>query len=142
MSPSDESAPQFSRDGRFLAYVSDESGRSEVYVQPYPGPGEKWPISTSGGTDPVWAPDGRQLYYRLGTQIMAVAIENGTVFRAAPPRRLFEGAFEFSELHRNFDVSPDGASFLAIRSQSPEPPAEFRLIFNWLQELREKGQPR
>jgi serine/threonine-protein kinase len=142
MSPSDESAPVFSRDGRFLAYVSDESGRSEVYVQPYPGPGEKWPVSTDGGTDPVWAPDGRQLYYRAGSRIMAAAIQVAPVFVAGAPRPLFDGAFEFSERDRNFDLSPDGTKFLAIRSQSAEPAPEFRLIFNWLLELREKGQPR
>jgi Tol biopolymer transport system component len=142
MSPSDESAPVFSRDGRFLAYVSDESGRSEVYVQPYPGPGEKWPVSTDGGTDPVWAPDGGQLYYRAGSQIMAVTIKTARAFVAGKPQRLFDDAFEFSELHRNFDLSPDGTKFLAIRSQGAEPAAEFRVIFNWLLELREKGQPR
>ena len=142
MSPSDESAPVFSRDGHFLAYVSDESGRSEVYVQPYPGPGEKWPVSTDGGTDPVWAPDGGRLYYRAGSQIMAVTIQAAPAFVAGKPQRLFDGAFEFSELHRNFDLSPDGTKFLAIRSQGAEPAAEFRVIFNWLLELREKGQPR
>jgi serine/threonine-protein kinase len=141
MSPSDESAPVFSRDGRFLAYVSDESGRSEVYVQPYPGPGEKWPVSIAGGTDPVWAPDGLQLYYRIGSRIMVAAIQTAP-FAATTPKLLFDGAFDFSELDRNFDLSPDGTKFLAIRSESAEPPPEFRLIFNWLQELREKGHPR
>ena len=142
MSPSDESAPVFSRDGHFLAYVSDESGRSEVYVQPYPGPGEKWPVSTDGGTDPVWAPDGRQLYYRVGSHIMVASIQVAPAFATGTPQLLFDGAFEFSELDRNFDLSPDGTKFLAIRSQTAEPPPEFRLIFNWLQEIHEKGQPR
>jgi Tol biopolymer transport system component len=142
MSPSDESAPVFSRDGHFLAYVSDESGQSEVYVQPYPGPGEKWPVSTGGGTDPVWAPDGRQLYYRLGSHIMVATIQVAPAFAAGTPKLLFDSTFEFSERDRNFDLSPDGTKFLAIRSQSAESPPEFRLIFNWLQELHEKGQPR
>ena len=71
-----------------------------------------------------------------------VAAIQAAPFSAATPKLLFDGAFDFSELDRNFDLSPDGTKFLAIRSESAEPPPEFRLIFNWLQELREKGQPR
>ena len=73
---------------------------------------------------------------------MAVTIQVAPAFAAGTPQRLFDGAFEFSELYRNFDLSPDGMRFLAVRSQGAEAPAEFRLIFNWLLELREKGQPR
>ena len=62
--PFNETAPRFSPDGRWLAYISDESGRFEIYVQPYPGPGGKWQISTEGGTEPVWNPNGRELFYR------------------------------------------------------------------------------
>jgi Tol biopolymer transport system component/predicted Ser/Thr protein kinase len=64
--PFTEGAPRFSPDGRWLAYVSDESGRFEIYVQPYPGPGGKWQISTEGGTEPMWNPNGRELFYRSG----------------------------------------------------------------------------
>ena len=67
-----ESAPQFSPDGRWLVYTSNESGRTEVYVQPYPGPGGKWQISTEGGTEPVWNRNGRELFYRTGDKMMAV----------------------------------------------------------------------
>ena len=62
MSPFDESSPTFSPDGRFLAYVSDENGSNEVYVQSYPGPGSRWLISADGGDDPVWSPNGRELF--------------------------------------------------------------------------------
>jgi hypothetical protein len=90
----------------------------------------------------VWAPDGRQLYYRLGSHIMVATIQVAPAFAAGTPKLLFDSTFELSERDRNFDLSPDGTKFLAIRSQSAESPPEFRLIFNWLQELHGKGQPR
>ena len=80
--PFNESAPRFSPDGRWLAYISDESGRYEIYVQPYPGPGGKWQISTEGGTEPVWNPNGRELFYRSGDKMMAVDITTQPGFAA------------------------------------------------------------
>ena len=91
--PFNESAPRFSPDGRWLAYVSDESGRYEIYVQPYPGPGGKWQISTEGGTEPVWNPNGRELFYRSGDKMMAVDIATQPGFAAGKPRMLFEGPY-------------------------------------------------
>ena len=88
--PFNNKSPMFSPDGRFLAYVSDESGRDEVYVAPFPGPGEKYPISTGGGRAPVWSRDGRELFYRNGREIMAVAIELKPTFESGRPVRLFE----------------------------------------------------
>ena len=83
-----ESVPRFSPSGRWLAYVSDESGRPEIYVQPYPGPGGKWQISTEGGTEPVWNPNGRELFYRSGDKMMAVDIATQPSFAAGKPRVL------------------------------------------------------
>ena len=84
-----ESAPAFSPDGRWVAYVSDESGRQEIYVQPYPGPGGKSLISTDGGTEPLWNPNGRELFYRNGNKFMAVEIATRPVFAAGKPEELF-----------------------------------------------------
>jgi hypothetical protein len=88
-------------------------------------------ISTDGGTDPVWAPDGRTLFYRIGTRIMAAAITPAPRFAAGKPRLLFDGAFETSDLDRNFDISPDGTRFLMIRSEATPSLPQFRVVFNW-----------
>ena len=111
-----ESVPRFSPDGRWLAYISNESGRFEIYVQPYPGPGGKWQISTDGGTEPVWNPNGRELFYRSGDKMMAVDIATQPSFVAGKPRMLFEGPYVPTPLTiPNYDVSPDGQRFLMLK---------------------------
>ena len=105
-------------------------------------PGPRVLISTEGGSDPVWAPDGRELFYRLGSHMMSVPVQFTPAFAAGTPRLLFDGAFETSELGRNFDVSADGQRFLVIRSENAEPPPEFHFVFNWAGELDESGQRR
>ena len=91
LSPFAESVPRFSPDGHWLAYISNESGRFEVYVQPYPGPGGKWQISTEGGTEPVWNRNGRELFYRSGDKMMSVNIATVPGFTAGKPHMLFQG---------------------------------------------------
>jgi serine/threonine-protein kinase len=131
----DEWGPAFSPDGRWLAYVSDESGESEVYVQPYPGPGGKWPVSAGGGTEPVWSPDGRELFYRQGVQLMAVAVPEGTEFRPSKPRPLFQSRYEVIEGARDYDVSADGRSFVMVRSENLARPDQFYVVLHWVQDL-------
>ena len=84
-----------SPDGRFLAYQSNESGRQEIYVQAFPGPGGKWQISTSGGREPQWRADGKELYYRAFDQkVMAVDIQTGSDVTASTPQRSFPGSLQ------------------------------------------------
>ena len=139
--PFNERSPRFSPDGRWLAYVSDESGRDEVYVQPYPGPGLKATVSTAttGGTEPVWSPDGRELFYRTldANDLMTVEIEYQPNFMAGTPVRLFAGPYRrWDPLvgAPNYDVAPDGERFLMLM------PAELSttvsVVLNWVEELK------
>ncbi len=132
----DEHAATFSPDGRWLAYVSDESGRSDVYIQPYPGPGGKWLVSTTGGgRDPVWSADGREIFYREGDKMMAVGVQTQPTFSLGRPRALFEGRYAEAEVGRNYDVSPDGRHFVMIRSDEAEPPVHLHVVLNWFEDL-------
>jgi eukaryotic-like serine/threonine-protein kinase len=136
-----ESAPRFSPDGRWLAYISDESGRFEIYVQPYPGPGGKWQISTEGGREPAWNPNGRELFYRSGDKMMAVDIITQPGFAAGKPRVLFEGPYLPTPLTTpNYDVSPDGQRFLMLKpvEQAQAAPTQINVVLNWFEELKQK----
>jgi len=127
--------PRFSPDGHWLAYVSNESGREEVYVQPFPGPGGKQPISSEGGNDPVWSPAGGELFYRRGRQMMAVPVETEPSFRAATPRVLFEGPYYSVPGSANYDVSPDGQRFVMVRSNETTS-TQINVVLNWFEELK------
>ena len=140
----DEAVPRFSPDGRWLAYSSFESGRSEIYVQPYPGPGGKWQISTEGGTEPAWNPNGRELFYRSGDKMMAVDITSKPGFAAGTPRNLFEGRYETAIVPiDNYDVSPDGQRFLMLKpiEQTRAAPTQINIVLNWFEELKQKVPP-
>jgi eukaryotic-like serine/threonine-protein kinase len=139
--PSNETAPRFSPDGRWIAYASDESGRYEIYVRPYPGPGGKWQISTEGGTEPVWNPRGRELFYRARNKMMAVDVTPQPTFSAGKPRMLFEGPYVPSpRSFQDYDVSPDGQRFLMLKSSEQEKsaPAQINVVLNWFEELKQK----
>jgi serine/threonine protein kinase/Tol biopolymer transport system component len=139
--PFNEGAALFSPDGRWLAYISDEDGSYEIYVRPYPGPGGKWQISTEGGTEPVWNPDGRELFYRSGDKMMAVDIATQPGFAAGKPRMLFEGQYQSTPTTRpNYDVSHDGQRFLMLKSTGQEKaaPTQINVVLNWFEELKQK----
>ncbi len=108
--------PALSPDGRWLAYVSDETGRPEVYVQAFPNPGARYPISANRGREPVWSRDGRQLFYRGGGRLMTVTVTAGDSFTASVPSPLFEDRFlsTMGDTHTNYDVARDGARFLMV----------------------------
>ena len=114
-----ERGVRLSPEGNWLAYVSNESGRDEVYVESFPEPGTRWTVSTAGGTEPVWAPDGTELFYREGGRMMSVAVSSGDDLAPSLPRLLFEGPYEQEIVgNANFDVARDGR-FLMIRRQQP-----------------------
>jgi serine/threonine protein kinase len=139
--PSNEVQPRFSPDGRWIAYASNESGRYETYVQPYPGPGGKWQISTDGGAEPVWNPTGRELFYRSGDKMMAVDIVTQPGFSAGKPRMLFEGSYEVSAASTpSYDVSTDGQRFLMLKpvEQTQAAPTQINVVLNWFEELKQK----
>jgi Tol biopolymer transport system component len=138
---SNESAPQFSPDGHWLAYTSDESGRKEIYVQPYPGPGGKWQISTEGGVEPLWNRNGRELFYRNGKKMMAVEISTKASFSTGAPKTLFEGEYVLLPTIStpNYDVSPDGQRFLMLKpAEEAQVPTQINVVLNWFEELKQK----
>ncbi|HEX9597672.1 MAG TPA: hypothetical protein VF982_12385, partial [Anaerolineales bacterium] len=109
----------------------------EVYVQPFPGPGRRWQISTEGGTAPIWARSGRELFYRNGEQLMAVDITSQPSFSAARPRLLFEGQYRI--FRTDYDVSPDGQRFLMLDPiERPQPATQINVVLNWFEELKQK----
>jgi Tol biopolymer transport system component len=134
-----EGGAAFSPDGHWLAYESDETGQEEIYVRPFPGPGGKWQISTGGGTQPMWAWNGQELFYRSGDKFMSASIEAMPAFVAAKPRLLFEGQFEkgSNPFFANYDVARDGQRFLMIKQSEQEIlPTEFSVEFHWGDKLR------
>src|SRR6266540_1230343 len=103
--------PTVRRSCRRTAYASEESGRREIYVQAYPGPGGRWQISSDGGNEPLWSANGHDLFYRSGDRMMDVDISTEGEFVAGKPRPLFEGSYALAGggyVRANYDVSPDG----------------------------------
>ena len=139
-SPSYETAPRFSPDGHWIAYDSRESGRDEIFVRPYPGPGGKWQISTEGGTEPVWNPKGRELFYRSGNKMMAVDVTTQSTFSAGKPKMLFEGPYvPTPRSFPDYDVSPDGQRFLMLKAdEQAQAPTQINVVLNWFEELKQK----
>jgi Tol biopolymer transport system component len=138
--PSIETAPRFSPDGHFIAYTSDESGRLEIYVRPYPGPGGKWQVSTDGGGEPVWNPKGRELFYRVGNKMMAVDVSTEGTFSAGKPKVLFEGAYvPTPRSFPDYDVSPDGQRFLMLKATEQAAPTQINVVLNWFEELKQEA---
>jgi serine/threonine protein kinase/Tol biopolymer transport system component len=140
-----EGSPRFSPDGRWISYSSDESGQSEIYVQEYPGPGPKIQVSTDGGTDAVWKPNGGELYYRTGDRMMVVSVETKPTFRPGRPRMLWEGRYNHGQNSMcgppgpgssNYDVTADGGRFLMVKEgERDAPPTEIRVVPKWAEEV-------
>jgi Tol biopolymer transport system component len=135
--PFDDYAGQWSPDKRWLAYNSEESGRSEVYVRDMSSNGGRWQISTSGGEEPKWSADGRELYYRNESQLMAVAIDTRTTFTPRTPTLLFEGVYNLrSDTGISYAVAPKGDRFLMVRLSEKNAVSALTVVTNWFDELR------
>ena len=125
----------FSPDGSLLAYVSDESGENEIYVRSYPE-GRRWQVSVGGGTEPVWSPDGLELFYRDREWISSSRIETEPSFAASKPRLLFETPYAPGEsAYPNFDVTSDGR-FIMIQSNLESATTSLRVVMHWFEDLR------
>ncbi len=143
-SRADERYPEFSPDGRWMAYVSMESGREEVYVRPFPGPGGKWQISHQGGREPLWARDGKQLFYRSWEEgdwplVWAVDVRTDGGLSPSRPRLLFRApGLGVGSPIRAWDLSLDGRRFLMVRleERKSHPATEMILVQNWFEELK------
>lgn len=141
-SPYNEITPIFSPDGRWIAYATDESGREEVYVRPYPGPGNIIPISTDGGMAPVWSPEGKVLYYvdtsSSKMKMMAVSFITEPEIHISKPELLFEGKyFGASPWGRNYDIAPDGTRFIMVTDEGQKvKTTQINIILNWSEGLK------
>ena len=150
--PNDERFPELSRDGKWLAYISGDTGGPELYVQPYPGPGRRVPITSGGALDPAWSKTGNELFYRVGTQMMAVpfAVSAGT-FVPGKPVLLFThfSLGSGTTVRATYDVTADGRFLLnqpkadaaAERDLKIFPPS-LRFMLNWTDEVRRLLAPR
>ncbi len=143
----EETAPALSPDGRWLAYQSDESGRWEIFVRPFPSTDDgKWQISADGGVTPLWAHSGRELFYLTPeNEMVSVAVDAGSRFTVGDSEVLFELSEDYvpsyGGLLAAFDISPDDQRFVMMRTvDDPLPPPQLVMVDNWFEELREKAK--
>jgi len=141
--PFDELNGEISPDGRWLAYQSTESGQDEIYVRPFPNVNDgRWDVSSGGGTRPLWARNGQELFYIDRGTLMAVPVQtSGATFRWGNPVRVFdERPYAAPVIDRNYDVSPDGRRFLMLKENAAgranAAAASMVVVLNWVEELK------
>jgi serine/threonine protein kinase/Tol biopolymer transport system component len=150
--PFSERGAIFSPDGRWVAYVSDKSGQNDVYVRPFPGPGSEITISVSGGQEPVWAPSGREIFYRHDAKLMSVPVQpSAASLQVGTPKALFDDPFRLDTGGAlggmaNYDVSPDGRRFVMVANADgaggAPPPLQINVVLNWFTELQARAPTR
>jgi len=128
--PAVERQGALSPDGRWMAYASNESGRSEIYVEPVTGPGGRRQLSNEGGDQPRWVRNGREIIYRNGTKVMSVPMQLRPDFQPGKVVELFDRKFDPGAAVAGYDVSPDGQTFIMTRSEHDNP-TEIRIVLGW-----------
>jgi Tol biopolymer transport system component len=131
-----ERGMEISPDGNWAAYQSDESGTFEIYIRPFPDRGEKLQVSVNGGQFPVWSRDGKELFFQNEGKLLAVSIQRGPRFQISTPQVVLESPHLLRALARNYDVFPDGQSFLMVKTKHPAYTTELHVILNWFEELK------
>ena len=130
----DELMPRVSSDGKWLAYVSDESGQYEVYVRPLAAAAGRIPVSNGGGIEPLWSPDGKTIYYRNGTKMVAASVATTPSLAVTGRRVLFDAPFDADPFHPNYDVAHDGKGFVMLKSADDD--RQLVVVQNWAHELQ------
>jgi serine/threonine protein kinase len=129
--------PKFSHDGKWVAYNSDETGTWQIYVVPFPEANQKWLISNSGGVQPCWRSDGKELYYlTLDGKMMAVDIKADNKIEPGIPRVLFDTGLAVDPTNNQYDVTADGKRFLLLKSVSESNPTPITVVLNWTSLLK------
>jgi dipeptidyl aminopeptidase/acylaminoacyl peptidase len=128
-----ESDASISPDGRYVAYASNESGRNEVYVQPFPGLESKTRVSVDGGDFPIWSRDGREIYFRNGDKAMAVSVSSSGPLSFARPKELFAGSFRGS-----WQAAADGRFLMVRKSEEEASSRQINVVLNWFDELKQR----
>jgi hypothetical protein len=132
--PGRKRSGRFSPDGKWMAFVSDETGDYQVYVTAYPGPGATVAVSTKGGLSPIWSADGRELFFRLGGTLLATRMLGTQPLAFAAPAELFDGPYTLDLMgHQREDIAPDGRSFLVVENSDDFP---IVIVQNWTAELQ------
>ena len=141
-----QGSPKFSPDGRWLAYCSNESGKPQVYVQAFPGPGSKIQVSNDGGTDPVWRRIGGELFYRNGDSMMTVPVSTASGFTAGRPQELWKGHYSHGMssscgapglTSSNYDATADGKHLLMVKDDDQDlaTSKQVVVVLDWADEL-------
>lgn len=129
-----ETMPRISPDGRWIAFVTDESGINQVVVQPFPGPGGRTQVSANGGTEPVWSRDGRRLFYRGEGKLMAAVVQTDPTFAVVARDTVFTDRYlSATNPHSNYDVMPNGDRFVMLESAGE---GQLTVVVNWRSALR------
>ena len=139
--PFDALSPDLSPDAKFLAYESNESGRYEVYVQPFPQGGAKWQVSTNGGSQPRWHGDGKEIFYVQGDTLMAAPVTTSPAFSGGNAQPLFEDKTAFAARGQQYDVTPDGQRFVVVETLGEADAGQaIHMVQNWFEEFRDREQ--